>query len=181
LPEETITYLEMDSREQLIPGHPSPACIAVREVGRGDASLIRDTYERVGTPLGWVGRSAWSDTQWQDELSLPGVHMWVANIDAATAGLIELEAELIGDVGIVVFGLVPEFVGKGFGGEFLTIATRLAWEVEPLGEASTKRVWVQTSSSDHPHALPNYESRGFRAFRTERRTRTRKQARRAPM
>jgi hypothetical protein len=36
------------------------------------------------------------------------------------------------------------------------------------GSGLTKRVWVQTSSGDHPHALPNYERRGFRVFRVER-------------
>jgi GNAT superfamily N-acetyltransferase len=66
-------------------------------------------------------------------------------------------------VGIVVFGLVPELIGRGLGGALLTRATELAWELAAPGG----RVWVQTSSHDHPHALRNYERRGFRAFRTE--------------
>ena len=41
----------------------------------------------------------------------------------------ELEAGAGGDVGIVVLGLVPEFVGRGFGGELLTLATELAWSL----------------------------------------------------
>ena len=67
------------------------------------------------------------------------------------AGLAELEAQPNGDVGIVVSGLVPEFVGKGFGGAFLTVATRRAWNMETCGRPTT-RVWLQTSSRDHPHA-----------------------------
>jgi hypothetical protein len=31
-------------------------------------------------------------------------------------------------------------------------------------------VWVQTSSRDHPHALPNYKARGFRVVGTEQRS-----------
>jgi len=87
-------------------------------------------------------------------------------VDGEVAGLVELEAEPSGDgdVGIVVFGLVPEFAARGFGGHFLTLATRAAWEMtSPEGTPAT-RVWVQTSSGDHPHAKPNYERRGFREF-----------------
>jgi GNAT superfamily N-acetyltransferase len=86
-------------------------------------------------------------------------------------GFGELEAEREGDVGIVVFGLVPEFIGKGFGGAFLTRATETAWKLMSQGGGLTRRVWVQTSSGDHPHALPNYEGRGFRVFRVEREAR----------
>jgi hypothetical protein len=38
-------------------------------------------------------------------------------------------------------------------------------ELVVLSERMRNRVWVQTSSDDHPHALSNYERRGFRAFR----------------
>jgi GNAT superfamily N-acetyltransferase len=61
----------------------------------------------------------------------------------------------------------PEFLGKGFGGALLTSGRRLAWQMVSPSGAPTKRVWVQTSSRDHPHALPNYEKRGFRTFRTQ--------------
>jgi GNAT superfamily N-acetyltransferase len=125
---------------------------------------------RIGAPHGWTRRSAWSDAQWEKELACPGVQAWIARVDGDVAGLVELESESNGDVGIVVFGLVPEFVGKGFGGAFLTLATRLAWKLTSPGGMSTRRVWVQTSSRDHPHAKPNYERRGFRPFRTETRS-----------
>ncbi len=92
---------------------------------------------------------------------------WTARVDHEVAGLLELEADPEGNVGIVIFGLLPEFLGKGFRGAFLTSAARLAWQMVSPSGAQTKRVWVQTSSRDHPHALPKYEKRGFRAFRTE--------------
>ena len=40
-----------------------------------------------------------------------------------------LEAESSGDVGIVVLGLFPEFIGTGLGGALLTLATELAWTI----------------------------------------------------
>jgi GNAT superfamily N-acetyltransferase len=129
--------------------------------------VLRSTYARIWAALASGGRTAWSDAQWEEELSRPGVRAWVARVAGDIAGFVELEAEPSGDVGIVVFGLVPEFVGRGFGGAFLTIATETAWKPTSRGGV-TRRVWVQTSSDDHPHALPNYEHRGFRPFRVER-------------
>ena len=41
-------------------------------------------------------------------------------------GYLELEAEANGVVSIAFFGLVAEFVGKGYGDAFLTEETRLA-------------------------------------------------------
>ncbi len=92
------------------------------------------------------------------------MHSWVAQVGDETAGFVELEGDANGDVGIVVFGLVPEFQGRGFGGSFLTLATETAWRIGSLAGGPTKRVWLQTSSGDHPQALANYERRGFRAF-----------------
>lgn len=106
----------------------------------------------------------WSDEQWADELSQPEIRAWIAQVHGEVAGFVELEASPNGDVGIVVFGLVPEFIGKGYGGAFLTIATEMAWQMRPPTGRPTKRVWLQTSSDDHPHALVNYQRRGFRIF-----------------
>ena len=165
---ETITHLEMTSPEQLVSGRPSPARIVMQEIGRQAAAVVHSTYARIGAPHGWTGRSAWSDACWEQELSRPGVRAWTASVDAEIVGFVELEAQSNGDVGIVVFGLVPEFVGRGFGGAFLTLVTQLAWELRSPGGAATTRVYVETSSRDHPNAIPNYERRGFRTFRTER-------------
>jgi GNAT superfamily N-acetyltransferase len=164
---ETITCLEMTSPAQLVAGLDPPARIEVEPAGAAAAALLRSTYVRIGSPHGWTGRTEWSDAQWDEEVSRPGVRAWIARVDGEVAGLVELESEPAGDVGIVVFGLVPEFVGRGFGSAFLTLATRLAWGLTSPSRSPTRRVWVQTSSGDHPHAQPNYERRGFRVFRTE--------------
>ena len=141
----------------------------MEEVDSAAAPLVRSIYVRIWEGLASGARMAWSDAEWEDELSRPGVRSWVARVRGDVVGLVELEAEPNGGVGIVVFGLVPEFVARGFGGTFLTRATETAWDLtSQSGGDSTKRVWVQTSSGDHPHALPNYKRRGFRVFRVER-------------
>ena len=44
----------------------------------------------------------------------------------------------------------------------LSLAVQEAWKIK-----GTKRVWLHTCSEDHPHALGNYEKRGFRSFKIE--------------
>ena len=158
----TLVSLEMTSPDELVPARPPPAPLELEEVSACRPGLLRETYVRTFEPFGGGGRATWSDARWSEELARPGVRAWVAKVDGEMAGLLELEAEPEGDVGIVVLGLVPEFVGRGFGGALLTQATRLAWRLTPR----TRRVWVQTSSNDHPHALANYQRRGFRTFAT---------------
>jgi GNAT superfamily N-acetyltransferase len=170
MPGETVTSLEMTSPDQLVPGRPPPRPLELQEVGALAAPVLRATYRRIGAPHGWTGRAAWSDAEWEEELGRPGIRAWVARVDGDVVGLVELEAEPDGDVGIVVLGLVPELVGRGFGAALLAQATRLAWTWTSPHRRPTTRVWVQTSSRDHPNAKPNYERRGFRAFRTELRT-----------
>jgi GNAT superfamily N-acetyltransferase len=165
--DEVVTCLEMTSPDQLVPGRPPPAPFELEAVGRAAAPILRSTYVRVWEALASGGRMGWSDAQWDEELSRPGVRAWLARVGGAIAGIVELEAEQNGAVGIVVFGLVSEFVGKGFGGAFLTQAVETAWKLTSQGEP-TRRVWVQTSSEDHPHALPNYERRGFLPFIADR-------------
>lgn len=164
-----VTCLEMTEPSQLVLARIPPVPIELDEVGPTSAPLVLETYVRIWESLPSGGRMQWSEAQWEEELSGRGVRAWLARVDGDVAGLLELEAEPNGDVGIVVFGLVPEFVGKGFGGAFLTLATEKAWKWlrEPAEGSFTKRVWVQTSSGDHAHALPNYEARGFHVFRIE--------------
>jgi GNAT superfamily N-acetyltransferase len=166
---DTIYLLEMTSPDELVSATRHADDIELHEVSVDDAPLVRSIYARIGAPLGWGGRMAWTEAQWVAELSKPDVRAWIAVMNAETAGLVELESEANGDLGIVVLGLVPEFVGRGFGGLLLTAATRLAWQL--MGSnIPRRRVWVQTSSRDHPHALPNYKARGFRVVGTEQRS-----------
>jgi GNAT superfamily N-acetyltransferase len=132
--------------------------MVLEEVGVDGAVEFARTYRRVFVPHGSAGRASWSDGDWARELAAPGVDAWIACTHGEVIGLLELETEPSGDVGIVVLGVVPEVLGKGYGGALLTLATRAAWQrASPAG-----RVWVQTSARDHPNALRNYEARGFR-------------------
>ena len=165
--EQTVTWLEMTSPDELRPARLPPAPLELEQVDRSLTPLLRETNNRVGEPHGWTGRSAWSEARWVEHLAKPGVRAFVARVGGEPAGLIELEARPGGEVEITVFGLVPEFVGRGFGGHLLTRAVRLAWDARAPQGTPTRRVWLHTASTDHGHALPNYLGRGLRVVRSE--------------
>ena len=87
---------------------------------------------------------------------------YVAHFDGQEVGYFELESQKGGDVEIVYFGLLPDFIGRGLGGALLSAAVERAWEI-----TDTRRVWVHTCTEDHKHALDNYRQRGFILFKTE--------------
>ncbi len=169
LREVTVTYLEMASREELQPAAPPPQPVALERLGPDSAQVIRSIYLAIGAPHGWTSRPSWSTPEWEQRLRHPGVQVWLARVDERPAGLVELEAEPGGDTEIVVFGLLPELVGRGLGGHLLEQGIRLAWDVDRPDGDKTARVWLHTSSHDHPHAMRNYERRGFTAYREEHR------------
>ena len=41
------------------------------------------------------------------------------------------------------------------------------WAAWFAGHPAVSRVWLHTSTKDHPRALPNYHRRGLRTFKTE--------------
>ncbi|MQA74673.1 MAG: GNAT family N-acetyltransferase [Solirubrobacterales bacterium] len=162
---QTITHLEMTAREQLVPAARPATSLELEPMGAESLELIRSTCLRIGEPHHWSTRPAWSTERWHEHLSRPAVLDWIARADGEVAGMVELELQARAAVEITILGLVPELVGRGLGGHLLTLATRLAWDARAEGGPPTRRVWLHTSSLDHPHALPNYERRGFRVFR----------------
>jgi hypothetical protein len=106
---ETITRLEMTSLNQLVPGRPAPARLEMIEVGPDEAAVLRSTWVRIAEPHGWTGRIDWSDAQWEAELAQPGISAWIAGVADEVAGFVEFEAAPDGEVGIVFFGLVPDW------------------------------------------------------------------------
>ena len=90
-----------------------------------------------------------------------GVSLWVMRWDGEPAGYFELREHDDRSVEIAYFGLLPAFLGRGWGKFLLTQATHAAWRLGPV------RVWLHTSTLDHAAALPNYLKRGFRPIREE--------------
>ena len=120
--------------------------------------LNRFFYKEVGKLWQWTDRLNWSEEEWRNWVEREKVQTWMLHLRGAPAGYFELDDQ-DGNVEIAYFGLLPQFLGKGLGGGFLTAAVEKAWE---MGAA---RVWVHTCGLDHPNALKNYQDRGFQIYR----------------
>jgi RimJ/RimL family protein N-acetyltransferase len=162
--EETVvrtTYLEMMSPSDLKPSTKDVRGFSVSRVSVPCPELNRFMYEVVGRDWEWTFRLTWPHERWKTYVLRDTFSTWIAMQEGRTVGFFELEEQDEGHIEIKIFGLVPQFVGKGLGGHMLTQAIRTGWD---LGAA---RVWVHTCTKDAPSALPNYLARGLRIYKEE--------------
>jgi GNAT superfamily N-acetyltransferase len=157
----TIYHLEMTHRDQLRPAARTYPDAEIRRAEVPCPEFSRFLYSAVGGDWHWRDRLSWSYSRWLAWLDRPEVETWVAYVRGTPAGYVELELQPGGHVEIAYFGLLPQFIGQGLGGQLLTHAITRAWDM------GAGRVWVHTCSLDHPGALANYQSRGLRVFREE--------------
>ncbi|MFI0454134.1 GNAT family N-acetyltransferase [Actinomadura sp. 6N118] len=159
--QETVTYLEMTSPDDINPADPVPTVT----LAPADPETHRALNIRIGERYLWESVT-FTEAQWAKYLADPDAQTWLIRSGDENAGLARY-AIAATEVEISTFGLVPEFVGRGIGAYALTLTLQKAWEISP----NTRRVWLHTSTLDHPNALPNYQKRGLRPFRTEVRQR----------
>lgn len=155
----TTYYLEMNSPSFLIPKRLNNPYFSVNELKVPLPELNRFFYTAVGCRWYWNDRSKWTYFHWKEWVNRPVLTTWIAYLHGTPAGYFELEAQSHGNVEIAYFGLLPTFIGKGLGGNLLTVALENAWKMD------ASRIWVHTCTLDHPAALPNYLARGFKIFR----------------
>jgi len=157
----TTTHLEMTGRSQLRPARRSNIPLQIVRAEIPCPEFNRFLYTAVGARWWWYSRLSWDYARWLAYLDRSDLETWVAYDSGSPAGYFELERQSHGDVEIAYFGLLPTFVGRGFGGGLLTAAVNRAWDM------GARRVWVHTCDLDHPMALRNYEARGFAIFHVE--------------
>jgi GNAT superfamily N-acetyltransferase len=155
------TYLEMTDPGQLTPAASPEAEAHLQRLGPCPASFYRYLYTEVGRRYHWGDRLPWSNERIRAHLDDPMISVWLLSVAGAPAGYFELRGPEDGSVEIAYFGLLPEFVGRGFGKYLLTAAVREAWAL------GARRLWLHTCSLDDPAALPNYVRGGFRPFKQE--------------
>jgi GNAT superfamily N-acetyltransferase len=149
-----ITYLEMFSPPgKILP--PPREDLLVIQAKHPTISYYRYLYDAVGTPWQWQSRKKLSDAQLAAIIHDPLDEMHVLFVDGVPAGFAELDRRLHGEIELVQFGLMPEFIGQGLGKYFLNWTIQRAWSYQP------KRFWLHTCTLDHPRALPNYLRAGF--------------------
>jgi len=155
-----ITYtLEMRCPEELRPKYIDCPELRIEKVEIKIPEYNKFLHTMVGYEYRWGGRNNWDRNDWNWYVNRDELETWVAYISATPIGYFELEKGTESDIHIQAFGLLPNFIGKGFGGYLLTKAVEIAWDMQ------AKRIWVNTCSHDHPHALQNYLARGFKIIK----------------
>jgi GNAT superfamily N-acetyltransferase len=156
----TTYYLEMRA--------PCPRPIPVPRPGlvflhaqRPTVAYYRFFYDVVGEQWHWNSRKKLADAEIAAILQDPKVEMHVLYCDGVPAGFAELDRRQEGEIELVQFGLLSDFIGKGLGKYFLQWAIDKAWSYQP------QRFWLHTCTLDHPAALPNYLKAGFVIYREE--------------
>jgi ribosomal protein S18 acetylase RimI-like enzyme len=155
------TYLEMLTPDELRPAREPVDALRLERMEGCPGSFFRYLYAEVGRAYHWTDRLGWTDEQVRSHLANPDVSLWLLISKGSPAGYFELRKHQDDSVEVAYFGLLPEFVGRAWGGHLLTMAVRTAWAMGP------ERVWLHTCTLDHPAALPNYLKRGFRPVREE--------------
>lgn len=157
----TRFFLELPRDTEVSVDGLYPDGYVVRREQRPEPHLSRFLYEEVGRAHRWTDRLGWSDNQWTYHFFRPQLQLWVLWAVTDPAGYFELRRE-DDDVSVEIayLGLRPEYTGRGLGRRLLASAVKQARE---LGS----RVWLHTCTDDHPHALANYQARGFRIVRAE--------------
>ncbi|QNG17434.1 GNAT family N-acetyltransferase [Rhodococcus triatomae] len=169
--------LSMSDRGSHVPAPPHPG-LRVEHAAVASYELSHALYNAVGVTVCWTDRRTWQYTDWTKWVENPRVELWIGSVEGTPAGFFELLGHDDGSVEIVLFGLMPQFRGQGVGGSFLSACVEAAWRYrfdvtgrpgagdgELVGEA--QRVFLVTSTLDHPHAMKNYLARGFEVERSE--------------
>lgn len=156
----STTYLEISSKDQWLRRNRVQTGLVVRECVVRQPQFNRFLYKYVGAQWKWTYRLDWSARQWQDSVGSDDLRTFVAYQCGSIAGYYELKRRR-DEVEIGILGLVPGFIGKGYGGFLLDSA------IENAFTWGARRVWLHTCANDHPNALNNYLKSGFTVFKVQ--------------
>jgi GNAT superfamily N-acetyltransferase len=154
-----ITYLEMRNE---------PANLEIRQplntefirVIDPPVHFYRYLYNTVGEQWLWYERRKITDEELVELIYRDNIAIYVLYVKGIPAGYSELDFQK-NDTNLVYFGLMPEFIGKGYGKYFLNQTIKEAWSKK------NNRLWVHTCTLDAPNAMEFYQMAGFNIYGTE--------------
>ena len=152
-------YLEINSIKDLKTKAVPSESFSIKEEDKNNFALNKFFYKQIGKSHEWVDRLIWQDKNWMDYVSKENLKTIILRKENNIVGYFELLFDN-NDCEIAYFGILEEYIGKGYGGFLLSEAIR-------LGFTFSRRIWVHTCYLDHPNALENYKSRGMKIFKTE--------------
>lgn len=157
-PEPTLTYLQLLA-PAAAPARPDAPEVVVKPI---DGHDVRELTLGVGRDFAWPSQR-WDDDMWTNYLADRGFRHWAGIASGRPIGILSVNLQSAPDIEIDSFGILPDTIGQGLGAAFLIEALHTIWALP------AERIWLHTSSDDHPHALKNYLARGFTPFDAPRR------------
>jgi len=154
----TVTFLEMHEPKEL------PVTLPNTHFGQLQKPISADKYRKyyygVGEKHCWLDRMVMPDEELFEKINANNVDIFLFYVNKEIAGYIEFVKEEK-YVEILYFGLLPAYIGKGYGKYFLQWVIAKAWSYQPE--------WIQlnTCTLDHPNALGTYKKAGFTEIRKE--------------
>ena len=152
-------YLEINSINSLKTKSIPSENLTIKEANKKDFDLNKFFYKQIGKQHQWVDRLIWQDKNWIEYVSKKNLKTFILRENNDYVGYFELIFDK-NICEIAYFGILEEYIGKGYGGFLLSEALR-------IGFKNANRIWVHTCSLDHPNAIENYKSRGMKVFKTE--------------
>ena len=152
-------YLEINSIEDLNSKQVSDQNFTLTEENNYEFNLNKFFYKQIGKKHQWVDRLVWQDKNWMDYVSNKNLKTFILQKEKDLIGYFELIFNN-NDCEIAYFGILEEYIGRGYGGFLLSEAIK-------IGFKNANRIWVHTCSLDHANAIENYKSRGMKVFKTE--------------
>ena len=155
-------YLQIRSIEELNKVKKPSKSLKV-EKSSNNFQLNKFFYREIGKKHRWVDRLSWSNDTWINYLSNKNLYTCVLKKNDDLVGYYEkIYYEENNEFEIAYFGIMEEYIGKGYGGYLLSEA------LENCLKEKVKRIWVHTCSLDHENAIKNYLARGMKLYKEEK-------------
>jgi GNAT superfamily N-acetyltransferase len=154
----TVTFLEMHEPKELPVTLPNTHFGLLQKPI--SAGKYRKYYYGVGEKHFWLDRMVMPDEELFEKINTDNVDIFLFYVNKEVAGFIEFVKEKK-HVEILYFGILPAYIGQGYGKYFLQWVIAKAWSYRPE--------WIQlnTCTLDHPNALGTYKKAGFTEIRKE--------------
>ena len=153
-----VTHMAMTAPPKRVPFVQPRGSLALLQAKAPPPSFYRYLYGAVGGPWLWAGRLGLSDEQLVDLLDSADMSLHVLYVDGVPAGFAELDLSgLVSQerVRLRHIGLLPSFIGHGYGRYLLTWVVDAAWQLKPQVLETSVR------SLDHPHGVALLQQHGF--------------------
>ena len=155
-------YLQIRSLEELNKFKKPSKSLKI-EKSSNNFQLNKFFYREIGKKHRWVDRLSWSNDTWINYLSNKNLYTCVLKKNDDLVGYYEkIYYEESNEFEIAYFGIMEEYIGKGYGGFLLSEA------LESCLKEKVSRIWVHTCSLDHENAIKNYLARGMKLYKEEK-------------